>query len=422
MTDGDIHNRDGKIQNTIERIQNLENISERNKEVLIAFKEYLFSQNLSKDRISRYLYSWLRMVQHVEFTLDKPEKDDIVKLVGKINRSKISDKDEIADSTKAEYRKCVRKFYKDFLGNQREDIEGKELTSFFTVTASAPSVDPDEIPTPRHVRKLVKNVDRTRDKAFIMTVWSSGGRIGEILGLRWKDVTFTEQIAKIRFRQTKTGGSRTVPLTAGYLYLKELQEKDEKSNDREAYVFRSLTSKSQLSHNGACNIIKRANKKKNSSIIPRKIRINPHAFRKGRATYLASKGMNQAQICEYFGWVQGSDKASRYIRMAQSDVESGIKKVAGYEIEETEEERDLHPVKCPSCGELNKFEAETCIECGDVLSTSELFSRVKVEEATKKLRKRVITEKTGLEDEKINEHAKQIVAEDLGVDPEELNS
>jgi integrase/recombinase XerD len=421
MTDGDIHNRDGKIRNTTERIQNLKEISEENRQHLLDFKEHLFSENLSKDRISRHLYTWVRLVEYVDFQLDEVEKRDLVRLVGKVNRSEISDKDQLADTTKAEYRKSIRKFYKDFLGNRREDIDGEELTDFFTVTASAPTADPEELPMPRHVRQLVKNCDRSRDKAFIMSLWSSGGRIGEILGMKWKDVSFTDEIAKVRFRETKTGGSRTVPLTAGYLYLKELQEKDSRSSERDAYVFRSLTTDDQLSHNGACNIIKRANEKGSSEdSVSGKIRLNPHAFRKGRATYLASQGMNQAQICEYFGWVQGSDKAAKYIRMAQKDVESGIKKVAGYEIEE--EERDLHPVKCPSCGAANKFEAETCQECDEVMTTSELFSKVKIDEATKKLHKRIITERTGLDDEKINEHAKQIVAEDLGVGMEEIES
>jgi integrase len=415
MTDGDIHNRSGTIENNIERIQNLEN--DTNREILLNFKDYLYSEGLSDDRLCRHLTSWIGLIEHVDFDLDEASKEDIVNLVGKVNRSEVGIKDELADSTKAEYRKSIRKLYGHFLDATREDFGGEEMTDFFSVTASSSTVDPERLPRPRHVRELVSVADRTRDKAFLMVLWSSAGRIGEVLGLKWKDVRFKDEVAKIHFRDTKTDDDRYVPLLAGYLYLKELYEEDHKSNEPEAFLFRSITTDEQISHSGASQIITRLRK---YTDIPERIKTNPHAFRKGRATYLAGQGMTEPQLCEFGGWVQGSDDLRTYVRMAKSDVEAGIKQVAGLEVEEKEEERDVNPVKCHNCGRMNKFEAENCSDCDEVLETSEVFKKAKIEESTKKLNERIVKERVGLDDEKINQHAKQIVAEDLGLEPEQL--
>lgn len=417
MTDGDIHNRQGRINNLVARIQNLENISENNRQILLNFKDYLYSQDLSQDRISRHLYNWVYMIECIEFELDEAEKSDIIRLLGKVNESKVSKKDDLAEATKCEYKKSIRKLYSDYFGATRDDIDGKELTKFFTATAKRKRIDPDRLPRPQHVRKLVRRADRARDKAFLMILWSSAGRIGEILGLKWKDVKFQDDVAKLRFRETKTGGDRKVPLLAGYLYLKELYRSDHKSDDPEAFIFRSITSDKQISYQGASQIITRL---REESDIPDRIKTNPHAFRKGRATYLAAQGMNQSTLCEFGGWVQGSDNVAVYVRMADSDVEAGVKKAAGIEVEEEEEERDLHPVKCHECREMNKFEAENCRECDAVLNTSELFTQVQIEKSADKLTERVMKEKIGLDDEKINQHAKEIVAEDLGMEVDQL--
>lgn len=413
MTNGDIHNRQGKIDSTISKLQNQDNISEHNREILLNFKQYLLTEDLSKDRISRHLYNWRILVEHVDFRLDEADKSDLLSLVGKINRSKITRKDSLADTTKAEYRKSIRKLYKHYLQTTRENIDGEALTDFFTVSVPRSRPDPDRLPRPKHVKELIRNANRARDKAFIAVLWGSAGRVGEVLGLKWKDVLFQDDVAKLRFRNTKTNDSRTVPLLGGYLYLKKHKQNDHRADEPEAFIFRSLNRDEQLSYQGGSMIIDRAEEKAD---LPTRIKTNPHAFRKGRATYLAGQGMNQASLCEYGGWVQGSDKVAVYVGLAESEVEAGLRRAAGQEVEETEEEEDLKPVVCHECAKENVFEAENCERCGAVLETSELFTQVQVEESTRKLNERIIKERIGLDDEKINEHAKQIVAEEMDVD------
>lgn len=410
MSVGDIHNRNGRIEKTVKSIKESEYISDYNKEQLLSFRDFLYSQDLSKDRIARYLYSWYQLLEHIEWELDDPTKDRMIELVGKVNQNKVRDR-ELSPYTKMEYKKAIRKFYVDYLESKRNgDFDGEKLCDFFSLTVNTDHTDPDRLPTPSTVRELFKHSNRIRDKAFITTLWSSAGRIGEVLGLQWKDVKFDSGIAKVRFRDTKTGGSRTVPLRAGYLYLQQLQEQDPRSSEPEAFLFRGVRTDKQLSHSGASNIIKRA---RENTDIPSRIKTNPHAFRKGRATYLAKKGMNQAQLCSFGGWAQGSSHVAKYIRMAESDVENSIKKISGMQDHEKEIEEDIDPVKCHKCGELNKFEAETCRSCGEALKTSDLYGKVQVEKRASDFKDELIKSNTDFEPKELDQKAKEFVKEEL---------
>ncbi len=67
--------------------------------------------------------------------LSSVSKSKMVELVGAINQNQIKDT-ELADSTKAEYRKSLIKFYSDFLNTMKDDIDqvpndldGEKLTS-----------------------------------------------------------------------------------------------------------------------------------------------------------------------------------------------------------------------------------------------------------------------------------------------------
>jgi len=410
MSDGDPYKFKTRIKTLLNRIKTNPEMEQAKKEQIKEFYRYLQMEDLSNPRIHRHLSCINLLMIHMDFNITNPDKKDILELVRKINNSTVGTIDKLAPSTKAEYKKTLKKFYKDYLNTVKEDINGRELVNFFNTKGKAGSVDYKNLLKPRHIKKLIAKPDRIRDKAFLMTLWTTAGRIGEILGLKWKDVFFEKDMAKIRFRETKTGDSRTVPIHVGFLYLKELKEKDHKGDDPEAFLFRSMQSDEQLSYSGSSNIIKRARKKTD---IPSRIKTNPHSWRKARATYLSTQGMNQQQIAKYGGWVQGSDKLATYIRLGKANVEAGVRQLSGLEANDTEPEPDLKPTKCYNCGKFNKFEADNCSNCGTVLKTSKAFTDLKVRETKEELKNTIIKENIGMDEQKIREKAKELVKNNI---------
>lgn len=107
---------------------------------------------------------------------------------------------------------------------------------------------------------------------------------------------------------------------------------------------------------------------------------NPYVLRHSRATHLASH-MTEAQLCAYFGWVQGSKVVKRYIHLSGRDLDSYILKLSGLSDAEVENKIELKlpkPSKCVRCKELLSHGAAFCPRCG--LSTdlaSAYFERQK---------------------------------------------
>lgn len=412
MTDGDPHHRKQRIRNTLEEIEKSEKVSDHNKQVVEDFKRYLESQNLSLDRISRYLYSLKRIVLNIDWKLDEPDKDKAIDLVGDINRSEYWNK-EIADATKKEYLKLLRKLWDDWLDGQREDVDGEKLTDFFSVTEKKNYDSPEVLPKPAHVAEIVRNIPRARGRSFAMLLWTAA-RVGAVLGCRWKDIRLHSDIATVRFRDTKTGDDREVPAASAYPFLKRYKEQDPLGDNPEAFLFRPLNSTDpdeQLTYNGAKGIIERAAERAD---IAEHIKTNPHAWRKGRISELARKGFSEAQISKISGHIVGSEEIRVYARIATQDVESDIRRHAGLPVDSEDEEKDpLRPKKCPECGSLNRFLAEVCERdgCEQVLRETEIFQRYQQEKTERELRKKVIDRETEWSEERISEEAENLLEE-----------
>jgi integrase/ribosomal protein L40E len=426
MTNGDIHNRTGTLQRLQKKIEESSKISERDKKILVnggdqfpSFLTYMQNKNHSKSRMCRYLRTWKKISHHTDWEIEQMSKTRIAELIGDLNTDKICKKngESYAEATKTEFKKGIRKMYTDFFESytQELDIEqgfrGEDLINF-SLTYDKNYTNPDRLPTPYTVKSLMKQAEKPRDKAYIMLLWSTGGRHGEILGLQWRDINFSGATGTVTFRDTKTGGNHTVPMAEAMPFVRQHMMNDEKSSDQDAYLFRSSDSGKQYSAAGASKILERSRKKTD---IPEKIKTNPHAFRKGRTVYWIRQGKNEAWICKHMNWVPGSYTVVHYARVAKEDVEKGVAEHLGLhqERDEREESRVLTPAECHECGEVNSFEADTCRSCGEALSTGDLIREFKVEEAKSKLKTNMIEREIGLEDEELEKEAERIIEEQI---------
>ncbi|MFB6192732.1 MAG: tyrosine-type recombinase/integrase [Candidatus Nanohaloarchaea archaeon] len=430
MTQGDIHNRDRVFERLENQIKTSSSISDRDKKILLeggsdfpSFVSYMQNEDLSQSRINRYLRTWKRILEKVSWQIEEIDGKKMTDYVGQLNTDQITKKngEPFSSSTKREIKKGIRKMYTDYIERNKQHLDlsegfkAEEIISF-TLTIDRKFTDPDRLPTPNTVKQLVENADRPRDKAYIMLLWSSGGRHAEVLGLKWKDVRFSNSIGKVVFRDTKTGGDHSVPMAEAYPFMYQHRENDLRGQDPEAFVFRSLQSDEQLSGNGAAEIINRI-RSKDSVDIPERIKTNPHAYRKGRTSYWARQGKNEAWICKHMNWAPGSEVVRHYCRLAQENVEAGVAQHLGLEHEEQGEDESqvLTPSECHGCGTVNSFQADVCQNCGTALQTSELYNEVKIQEMKEEIKSEMIEQETGKSRDEIREIAEEVVEDELGV-------
>lgn len=93
--------------------------------------------------------------------------------------------------------------------------------------------------------------------------------------------------------------------------------------------------------------------------------VNPHHFRHSRATELATE-FKEAQLCEWFGWVQGSDVPAKYVHLSGRDMDNAYNELHGLAPDDEEEQPETVQ-ECPRCRELNEPDDQFCSRCGQAL-------------------------------------------------------
>jgi len=132
-------------------------------------------------------------------------------------------------------------------------------------------------------------------------------------------------------------------------------------------------------------------------------KVNPHAFRHSRATFLA-KHLKEPQMREFFGWERSSDTPSTYIHLSGRDVDESILSIYGVSTESKTTEQVLSVQVCHRCNESNDPASIFCIRCGLPFNEAGVVTENKIESVVVELLK-VLVQK----DPTIKETFKEIV-------------
>jgi site-specific recombinase XerD len=114
----------------------------------------------------------------------------------------------------------------------KENVMGSELLER-KIRLRIPQPLPKAICTP-DIKRLLSVIDRTRDRAIILTLLRTGMRIGELLSLRVNDVDLVERTLKI-YQGEKNSIGRVVYLSNDACAVLDLWLK--KRNPRKSYLF-----------------------------------------------------------------------------------------------------------------------------------------------------------------------------------------
>lgn len=363
----DIHDFNGRLS-LAERLIDLCNpISPRNSDMIKRFEDYCFSEGLSKARITKYVLTLRKIAEWLKKDFDEAGREDIERLVRRLEQS------DYSPWTKHDYKVTLKRFYKWLKGDDEE--YPPEVRWIKTTLRQKDILLPSQLLTEDEVQKLIDSVDNPRDKAFIITLYESGARIGEIGAMRIKDVTFEDRYTVLILRG-KTG-SRRVIVVASTPYLNTWIQNHPLRDDSNAPLWINMGTVNRykpMSYPALAKILKVAAKKAGL-----KKRVTPHKLRHSRATFLATK-LTEAQMNQIFGWKQGSEMPSIYVHLSGRDVDEAILGVYG--LKKIEEEKPkLTPRICPRCGYSNAYDAKFCSRCGLAL---DIKAAAQIEEARKK--------------------------------------
>jgi site-specific recombinase XerD/ribosomal protein L40E len=345
----DPHNYKARLESTLRRIRESKVISKKNKEAMLRFKDYCLLE-ISVGRTVRYLECLMKLNQWMDVDFEDVTLEDVKAVVAKINAK------EYSEWTKQLYKVTLKKFYRWLKGGKKYPEEVEWIRT--TVKRNKKKL-PEDLLTEEEIEKLIEAAEHPRDKALIAVLYESGCRIGELLKIKLKHLVFDSYGAKLLVNG-KTG-ARRVRIVSSVPYLTKWINEHPLKEDPEAPLWIDRRRNEQIAYPGVQRVLRIL--KKRSGI---KKNINPHLFRHSRATYLANH-LTEAQMCEFFGWVQGSDMPSVYVHLSGRDVDNAILRTYGIKNENEKEESKLKPKKCKRCDEVNPSTNKFCRKCGMTL-------------------------------------------------------
>jgi len=336
-----------RVEACLRKIRN-SSIDEESKQKVLDFYQECIVRGYSKARIIKYLDTLERIARDLGKPFTQAKKEDIVNLIAKIEQRNYS------EWTKHDYKVILRIFYRWLRKN-----DYPEEVCWIKVRTSGNHKLPEELLTQEEVNRLIDSADHIRDKAFISTLYESGCRIGELLCLQIKHVQF-DKFGAVLLVNGKTG-QRRVRVIASEPRLHQWIENHPLKDNPDAPLWITIGTNSRYkvwNYGTAKEVIKKIARKAGI-----KKRVYPHLFRHSRATHLANH-LTEAQMKQYFGWVQGSDMASVYVHLSGRDVDNALLRLNGLEVKEENKEEQFKALICPRCRAKNSPDAKFCSNCG----------------------------------------------------------
>lgn len=259
---------------------------------------------------------------------------------------------QVSPASKDAYKAIIQKFYKWHYNTD----DKPDVVKWMRKGSNTKKKLPDDLLSLDEIKDLINVSDNPRDAALIAIFYDAGGRLGEILGLKQKDVK-TDEYGFYIMVNGKTG-QRRIRLTISAPYIKALlNNHPHKGHNNPLFTGRQGR---EISHTHCRTtfrkVAKRAGIEKN---------IHPHLFRHTRMTHLASD-LTEQQLKVFAGWTGGSRMPGTYVHLSGADVDSKILEIAGMKdpAERKREDETLKPRECPRCSEINAVTNIYCYKCG----------------------------------------------------------
>jgi integrase len=343
----------GTIQDELKRLDK-EPFDKRIKEEIKRFTQELgIRENISEIRRYFYIQRLRKLAELIPNNFLDPKKKDIDKILESLyNGPRV-----YKDWTIKNYITMLKKFYKWHYKTKGTALP--EYISDLNVKMKNNTKTPEDLITKDEITSLIANSRNARDKALFSVLYDSGCRLGEIINMRIKDLSFDEFGAVLKV--TGKTGFRQVRIVGNSIaYLRAWLDNHPQKNNLNAYLFCNLSEKilgRNLTYSDVYSIFKKTAKR--SGI---KKRIHPHLFRHTRATILASK-VTEAPLESQMGWVHGSKQTRTYVHLSLRDQDNAILKAYGIKVNEDETIKEDRPKECPRCHALNPSDAQYCRNC-----------------------------------------------------------
>lgn len=363
-----------RVTSTLEAVGESEAIALRNAELIRDYRRDKELGGMSAATQQRNLSYIKILAEHVgDTSFEDLDESDMKELV-----EWIQDRD-LAEETIDTYKKAIQSFWNWLYDMEGDDDHPEPIAWIKLSRTNSNGTLPKDLLTKDDIERQVDAAKNERDQAFIWLLYETGARIGELIDLTVGDIEDRQHGKKVVI-DGKTG-ARRLPLVESVPYLNRWLN-NHPNPEKDAPLWCKIQQgdpDAALSYRYVRDKVLRATMERAGIEKPS----NPHHYRHSRASYLANH-LKEAQLCEWFGWVQGSDVPARYVHLSGRDMDDAYDAMHG--LREPEEDEDEPTVReCWRCEELNGRDVKYCSDCGAPLESSRVYEAESVQEEGEEL-------------------------------------
>lgn len=350
----------GKIEShgrNRQRVEDDKKITEHNRKLIIGYCDHQKRQQLSIHTTDKVLCTLARIGKLTQKPFDQLKREDCEKIV-----DSIMDSQDIGVKWKADTLKNLKTFLKWV--KKTDGDYPKEIKWLTVKNVKASPVNPKDFLTVEDVKNMSEGETNLRNKAFLLTLWESGMRVGSLATLRIGDIQVDEEGtgAFIVMREgvaSKTGHWK-VPMFYFWSSLNQWLLSHPRKDDRDAYVFCDLSHKvgEPISYSSLKKIWRNALKR--VKLTGKKTNI--HSVRHSSISHFAQSGLlTQQELCMKYWGQPHSAQLNRYVHI---DMDAMMGKLKG----KRKQVENARPKTCIFCGVTNDALTNRCVGCGKSLT------------------------------------------------------
>lgn len=276
------------------------------------------------------------------------QKQDIVDYVAQIQRKGYDNNKPLSASTISYYRFIVKIFFRWLYQTGKE---WPEIVAWIPdKTSNRRIIEPDKLLSNSDLRKMIECCDHIRDKTVIIVCYEGALRVGELTGIKIRDVVLRDGFCEITV-DGKTG-KRVLPLVDSQPYLEKWLNSHPFRSNKDSPLFINLSNSMygrQIRRSGVRGILEKSSK---MAEVDKKV--FPHLLRHSRLTQMAEQGYNERDLRMYAGWNDDSEMPNVYLHYGYEGLKNKIltKKERLSNNERARQIREQNanvPKECPRC-------------------------------------------------------------------------
>ena len=367
------------------RLKEENSIPGKVKDAILEFVDDMAIKGRSKHRQYFYIERLKIMARIMGEKFLSPDKDDVRKAMLKLRGGGAVIQERYSERTISDIIQVMKTFYSTYQdGKFKNAVEWLEVNNH-----ASRQKKPEDIITKEEINSLLNACVNERDKCLIAMAYDSGGRIGELLTLKVRDVVYDSYGMKLTV-SGKTG-VRTIRVVGDSVYIARDYQKKYGRTNPDDFFFVQIEGKGSTGPMKYSQFHSMLNKVKKRAGITK--RIHSHLFRHTRATLLATS-LTEAPLESTMGWVHGSRMSRVYVHLSDDVVDNAVLKVYGITKKDDGNGLEYVPRVCMRCGKENPKINDYCSRCGMPLDRKKMveFEREKREARELILNSNVINE------------------------------